>query len=475
MPPGLFLAQSPDQSDDDSLGDINHTLALSRQSPDITATPGSRQTGRRPRSPSARSNTSNLPFTQNNPRKLIRSAVATPGSEAPASQRRRLLSAAPVRAHDPFSPSSNDEPNDVDQEGSPTEDNNSRLLYIFTTLGVEADLQVISNELGQMGQTEQNAALLICLTAGIKRLDEMARMTAAGPARPLTGNGNNPGSLMCHKDQVKTHVYTAPFKMYLRHIARQAMLDETLEAYGADHWEHSLFQAVMVRAQCSFTPPQGLTRPITSFFATVLAPSLTNHPPPPCQLKLNEKPGPFKLKHLPPRYLLDDPVSTASVIGQVKTHLKHVRHKARNVLLMGVLKNSTLHYIPPIQELSRLLWRHFMDNNKTLTDKEIDAHLQPRPLLRTRFAFMRMQTMHNHIRTGNEQALSQWDQIDIRLLELRRLPVTFTQHWQRLLCNKDADLFGKSPADLDAINTADVFCPTNEEVELRIAAQGNRS
>ncbi|PLW26458.1 hypothetical protein PCANC_26762 [Puccinia coronata f. sp. avenae] len=455
MPPGLFLAQLPNQSDHDSLGNIDDTLALSRQSLDITATPGSGQTGRRPRSPSARGNTSNFPFTLNNPRKLTHYALATQGSEAPASQRQRLLSAAPVRTHDPFSPSSDDEPEDVDQEGSSTEENNSQLLYIFTTLGVEADLQVIANELVQMGQIEQNAALLICLTAGIKQLDKMARMTVAGPARPLTGDGNNPGSLMSHKECVWRHRaapcpsfsdLTKSFQMYLRHIARQAMLDENLEAYGADHREHSLFQAVMC------------------------CPSLNNNPPPPCQLKLNQKPGPFKLKHLPPRYLLDDPVSTASVIAQVKTHLKHVRHKARNVLLMGVLKNSTLHYISPIQELSRLLWRHFMNNNKTLTDKEINAHLTPRPLLRTRFAFMRMQTMHNHIRLGNEQALSQWDQIDIRLLELRRLPVNFTQHWQQLLCNKDTDLFGNSPADLDAINTADVFCPTNEEVKLRIAA-----
>jgi hypothetical protein len=139
------------------------------------------------------------------------------------------------------------------------------------------------------------------------------------------------------------------------------------------------------------------------------------------------KPGPFKQKHLPPKYLLDDPVATASVVAQVKTHLKHVRHKARNILLMGVLKTSTLPYIPPIKELSRLLWRHFMDNNKTLTDDEINAELQPRPLLRTCFAFMRMQTMHNFIRLGNEQALSQWDQMDLCLLELRRLPVDFTQ------------------------------------------------
>jgi hypothetical protein len=62
-----------------------------------------------------------------------------------------------------------------------------------------------------MGRTEQNAALVICLTAVLKRLDEMARLIGAGPARSLTGD--NQLSLMSHEDQVKTHVYTAPFKV----------------------------------------------------------------------------------------------------------------------------------------------------------------------------------------------------------------------------------------------------------------------
>jgi hypothetical protein len=85
------------------------------------------------------------------------------------------------------------------------------------------------------------------------------------------------------------------------------------------------------------------------------------------------------------------------VVAHVKTHLKHVRHKARNVLLTGIIKNSSRDYIPPITELSRLLWRHFMDGNKAESDKDIDKKLAPLPLLLTRFVFMQMETLHHYI------------------------------------------------------------------------------
>jgi hypothetical protein len=66
-----------------------------------------------------------------------------------------------------------------------------------------------------MSRTEQNAALIVCLAGVMKRLDEMARGIGAGPARSLTGNTQV--SLMSHEDQVKTHVYTAPFKVWVSH------------------------------------------------------------------------------------------------------------------------------------------------------------------------------------------------------------------------------------------------------------------
>ncbi|PLW54980.1 hypothetical protein PCANC_02758 [Puccinia coronata f. sp. avenae] len=445
MPPGLFLHQSPDHSDEDSSEDPQVPPSLSGRTTGLLATPAGQPNGRRARPLSG----------------------IEDGSQGPPSQRRRRERvASPARTHDPFNFEESSEPEIEERGASPMEVNTSRLSFFFTTLGVEADHQEVANELAEMGRTEQNAALVICLTAVLKRLDEMARLIGAGPARSLTGD--NQLSLMSHEDQVKTHVYTAPFKIFIRHVARQAMLDEDIEAYGADHREKSLYRAVIVR--------HSVSSPILSPHSFLRLGHMTNTPntPPLPQLKLNMKPGPFKEKHLPPKYLLDDPLATALVVAQVKLHLKHVRHKARNLLLSGILKASTLPYIPPIVELSRLLWRHFMDGNNTLTDTEIDKALQPRPLLRTRFVFMRMQTMHNHIRSDSANP-SQWDQMDARLLELSRLPVEFTRNWQKLLCKKDKELFGASPASLDAIDKQDVYCPTNDEVKARMAELGNPS
>jgi hypothetical protein len=47
--------------------------------------------------------------------------------------------------------------------------------------------------------------------------------------------------------------------------------------------------------------------------------------------------------------------------------------------------------------------------------------------------------------------------------------------WQKLLCKKDKELFGASPASLDAIDKQDVYCPTNDEVKARMAELGNPS
>jgi hypothetical protein len=134
----------------------------------------------------------------------------------------------------------------------------------------------------------------------------------------------------------------------------------------------------------------------------------------------------FKSTNLPPKYLAGDRVAIAHVVAQVKSQLKHVQHKARNVLLAGMRPNETPEYVPSLDELSRLLWRHFMGGNDTMSDKQIDGILQPRPLLRTWFAFLRMATIANHV-TDTSRYVSQWDEIDRRLLQMRELPVNYTK------------------------------------------------
>jgi hypothetical protein len=134
----------------------------------------------------------------------------------------------------------------------------------------------------------------------------------------------------------------------------------------------------------------------------------------------------YKRTHLPPRYLAEDPLATAHVIAQVKTQLKHVRHKARNVLLTGMRPSGNITYVPPIDKLSRMLYWHFTQGLNTMSDEEVNATLQPRPLLRIRFAFMRLATIHNFVETADRN-ISQWDQMDQILQQMRRLPVNYTR------------------------------------------------
>jgi hypothetical protein len=56
----------------------------------------------------------------------------------------------------------------------------------------------------------------------MKRLDEMARQIGAGPVRSITVTGDNQVLTMTHEDQVKTHLYTAPFKVSVLRLYHHA-------------------------------------------------------------------------------------------------------------------------------------------------------------------------------------------------------------------------------------------------------------
>ncbi|PLW38715.1 hypothetical protein PCASD_11538 [Puccinia coronata f. sp. avenae] len=347
--------------------------------------------------------------------------------------RTRITACTTVAAdnEDPFSPSSDPEDPDIpehvpkvpkDNELEDELENHPRLqTTMLALLGVEGNQEAIETQLAQMTNEETIAALLCTHAAVIKRLDNLAALMAGGPTQ--TPPVPNPVSPLFHEEQD-----------YIRRIAREAMLDKTLEAYGRDRQERSLFRTVM--AQLALQLPT------------------------------------FKRANLPPKYLLDDQLAIAHVVAQVKSQLKHVRHKARNVLLTGMNPKDPPGYIPPLDEPSRLLWRHFMGGNTTMSDDQVTALLDLRPLLCTWFAFLRLATIHNHVSDALRN-VSQWDQINCRLAQMRTLPVNYTRHWHRMLCSKDTQLFGPAPmrADLDIEQLA---CPTHAEVNARIAAQGAR-
>ncbi|PLW38990.1 hypothetical protein PCASD_08457 [Puccinia coronata f. sp. avenae] len=366
-------------------------------------------------------------------------AACRPRVEEPVTPEPQTQTQRRVLTHNPFvgSPPAaaiNFGAGQDDGYGDSQEMPSSHLTALFTSLGVAGDHEKYAGELAevclpqnrhlpnqklthptllthtpQMGPSERAATLITTIAGMAKRMEEISQLIAAAPAGFLS-TGIEPISPLTHEEQVRAHVYSAVFKQFICKAACESMLDEGLEAYHTNQQERSLFRAVIDK------------------------------------LKLQSPP--FKRKQLPPKYLQDNNLATSHVNSHVKTQLKHVRHKARNVLMIGVTPTANFPHIPPLNELCRLLWRHFMNGNNTTSDKQIDKLLKPRPLLRVRFAFMRMTTIINHFENADRN-ISQWDQMDCILAKLRRLPVNYTKHWDRIMGNTDASLFATLPAMAD--------------------------
>ncbi|KAH9459581.1 hypothetical protein Pst134EA_019725 [Puccinia striiformis f. sp. tritici] len=129
-------------------------------------------------------------------------------------------------------------------------------------------------------------------------------------------------SSLSHAEQVRTFTFTGEFKEFLRQSARENLLDYTVEAYGNDDNERSLYRAVL-SALLQQTPQ-------------------------------------YKRLQLPPKYPSGDRLAVAHVMTEVKTQLKHVRNKLRNVPLTGITGGTPSDVVPNISQLSRLVWRHVM-------------------------------------------------------------------------------------------------------------------
>ncbi|PLW23584.1 hypothetical protein PCASD_11403 [Puccinia coronata f. sp. avenae] len=334
-------------------------------------------------------------------------AACRPRVEEPVTPEPQTQTQRRVLTHNPFGGSPpaaaiNFGAGQDDGYGDSQEMPSSHLTALFTSLGVAGDHEKYAGELAevclprnrhlpnqklthptllthtpQMGPSERAATLITTIAGMAKCMEEISQLIAAAPAGFLS-TGIEPISPLTHEEQVRAHVYSAVFKQFICKAAHKSMLDEGLEEYHTNQQERSLFRAVINK------------------------------------LKLQSPP--FKRKQLPPKYLQDNNLATSHVNSHVKTQLKHVRHKARNVLMIGVTPTANFPHIPPLNELCRLLWRHFMNGNNTTSDKQIDKLLEP----------------------GRCCA------------------------WDRIMGNTDASLFATLPAMAD-IDRRLLVCPTDEE------------
>ena len=109
------------------------------------------------------------------------------------------------------------------------------------------------------------------------------------------------------------------------------------------------------------------------------------------------------------------------------------------------------------------MWRLLM-GNPWLTNGEIDAMLgeDRNVMLKARWAYIRLATLENHF-DPDARTVSHWDTIDHQLQANRTLDENHINAWHRLICQKDAELFGDSPM-LDDLDRSACVCPSEADV-----------
>ncbi|KAI7948982.1 hypothetical protein MJO29_010647 [Puccinia striiformis f. sp. tritici] len=217
-------------------------------------------------------------------------------------------------------------------------------------------------------------------------------------------------SSLSHAEQVRTFTFTGEFKEFLRQSARENLLDYTVEAYGNDDNERSLYRAVL-SALLQQTPQ-------------------------------------YKRLQLPPKYPSGDRLAVAHVMTE------GLRPMSSQTSASSPDWSGDTSWAP-----------------KTgLQDEEIDEAITP--LLKVHIAFLRLATIANFLDLDMRN-VSQWDQIDARLAQMRLHPILYTKHWHRLLSLRDELLFSHSPLFAEVDHPL-LKCPTHAVVNARMVERNER-
>ncbi|KAH9451918.1 hypothetical protein Pst134EA_025855 [Puccinia striiformis f. sp. tritici] len=101
-----------------------------------------------------------------------------------------------------------------------------------------------------------------------------------------------------------------------------------------------------------------------------------------------------------------------------------------------------------------------MGSQSGMTDRQIDKRVDG--FLLVRIAYLRLSTLINHLST-QQRHISQWEQIDFRLLSMHNFPVLFSDTFNLLVSRKDHALFAHNPQFAN-IMREDITCPTDQDI-----------
>ncbi|EHS62863.1 uncharacterized protein PGTG_22710 [Puccinia graminis f. sp. tritici CRL 75-36-700-3] len=378
-----------------------------------------------------------------------------------------------------FRPPPKDAPEE-DQESSgeePSEDEDTspapghpRTKQFLGALEVSAETRGIVLEMGQMQAAQRDGTIFMAIGSVMERLARIeARLESHSEMATTSFPKATPALGECNIDRKGDFIFGEGAKAFFRTTARLHMLEADIEAYSSGVGtvspspSRAILTMVIVRPLRTIPPSRIPTR-----CKMITKPFLPSRICP--QNKLNDKDASWRSRHMPPGYIKRDQWAEAQVLKGVKATVKHVRNKARDVIMTGICKTvkTESEGIPNINKLSRYLWKHLNGYKGCMTDEQIDEKISPQQ--RVRFAYIRLATIENFL-DPNCRNISQWDTMDAQLESNRREIMNYTNVWHKLIAERDHELFADDPI----YNEADLsytLCPTHDEV-LECMAQAS--
>ncbi|EHS62487.1 uncharacterized protein PGTG_20610 [Puccinia graminis f. sp. tritici CRL 75-36-700-3] len=184
--------------------------------------------------------------------------------------------------------------------------------------------------------------------------------------------------------------------------------------------------------------------------------------------QLGDQPDDFKEDYLPPGWP-DDEVANQSVLGLLRSLVKHERGSLRNLLLTNIKEFNHRAIDGPVPKLGDLI----LVIDRIMGSRD---HLRPAnqilgaytSTMKVRLAYIRLEVVHHYLNPDPATNLSQWDIIDRRLEFLRRQSLNYKQAYARLIIKTDRELFGDF--EFRDIPRDAIVLPSESQVQQEIGA-----
>ncbi|PLW50348.1 hypothetical protein PCASD_01698 [Puccinia coronata f. sp. avenae] len=177
----------------------------------------------------------------------------------------------------------------------------------------------------------------------------------------------------------------------------------------------------------------------------------------------------FKERYLPRGYADGDPAAIASVETHVRNKLRNSRGKMRDLLLTNIQSgregNETSRPVPTISALLALMREQFVPRAPGEAETQVPRGAES--LLKSRLAYLRIQTIIQYVGRGSRDAGRQWKNIDEHLCTLSRKNRPYRAAFNQLVLAYNRATFGQdffSEMDVDTI-----ALPTDDKVLAQVA------